>query len=217
AIMRVTFPTFSRLQDHKEIIKKSLEKSLFFIALFVFPAVAGIALIAPDIINIIPKYTKWLPAIIPLYFYAGNVAIASITTPLTNAFNATGKILLTTKFMIMWTVLTWILFPLLTIKYGILGASVAAILVGISSVLVWISAYRLFQVNVLKTVLKPLIASLIMIFIILMFQQLGLNVWVNLFGKISLGILTYGLYLFLFSKAEINWFIHQLQCLISKR
>lgn len=217
AIMRITFPTFSRLQDHKDILKKSLEKSIFFIALFVFPAVAGIALVAPDIINIIPKYTKWSPAILPLYFYAANVAIASITSPLTNAFNATGKILLTTRFMIMWTVLTWILFPILTIKYGIIGTSVATLLVGASSFVVWISAHRLFQVNILKTVFRPFIASLLMIFVVLLFQQLGFNVWFTLFGKVVLGILTYGLYLFLFSKEEISWFFHQLLCLRNKK
>jgi len=217
AIMKVTFPTFARLQDQKEILKKSLEKSIFFIALFVFPAVTGIALIAPDIINIIPKYTKWLPAIIPLYFYAANVAIASVTTPLTNAFNAVGKILLTTRFMIMWTVLTWILFPVLTIKYGILGTSIATLLVGISSVFVWISAHRLFQVNILKTILKPLIASLIMIFVLLIFQNLGLNIWITLVGKIILGISIYGLYLFLFSRTEIIWFWQQLKCLRNKK
>ncbi|MFA5532654.1 MAG: oligosaccharide flippase family protein [Candidatus Shapirobacteria bacterium] len=217
AIMRITFPTFSRIQDHKEILKKSIEKSIFFIALFVFPAVAGIALIAPDIINIIPKYSKWLPAIIPLYFYAGNVAIASITSPLTNAFNATGKILITTRFMIMWTVLTWILFPILTIKYGILGTSVATILVGASSVFVWITAHRLFKVNVIKTVLSPLIASLLMIFVVLTFQRLGLNIWLNIVGKVILGASTYGLYLFLFSRTEIKWFVHQLLCLKNKK
>jgi O-antigen/teichoic acid export membrane protein len=217
AIMRITFPTFSRIQDHKEILKKSIEKSIFFIALFVFPAVAGIALIAPDMINIIPKYSKWLPAIIPLYFYAGNVAIASITSPLTNAFNATGKILITTRFMIMWTVLTWILFPILTIKYGILGTSVATILVGASSVFVWITAHRLFKVNVIKTVLSPLIASLLMIFVVLTFQRLGLNIWLNIVGKVILGASTYGLYLFLFSRTEIKWFVHQLLCLKNKK
>lgn len=217
AIMRITFPTFSRMQDHPEILKKSLEKSLFFIALFVFPAVAGIAMISPNIISIIPKYTKWAPAIIPLYFYAANVAIASITSPLTNAFNAVGKILLTTKFMIMWTTLTWILFPILTIKYGIIGTSIATVLVGSSSIVVWIVAHRLFKVNVVKTVIKPLIGSLLIIGLLLLIQTLPFSNWLIFITKIVSGILVYGLYMMIFSKQEIIWFWRQLLCLKNKK
>jgi len=217
AIMRITFPTFSRLQDHPEILKKSLEKSIYFIAMFVFPASAGIALIAPDIIYIIPKYTKWLPALIPLYFYCVNGAIASITSPLTNAFNAIGKITLTTKFMIMWTALTWILFPVLTIKFGFIGTSIATVLVGSSSVVVWIAAQKIFNVNIIKTVIHPLISVLLMTFVLLFFQNLHLNLWVDLIGKIIIGGSIFALYTFIFSKDEIIWFWQQLACLKQKK
>ena len=217
AIMKVTFPTFARLQDHKEILKKSLEKSLYFIALFVFPMTAGIALIAPDLINFIPKYAKWSPAIFPLYFYAINVAIASITTPLTNAFNAVGKITLTTKFMIMWTVLTWIFFPILSIKYGYIGTAYATLLVGSSSFIVWFVARKVFNIRIIKTISNPTIATLLMILSCLMFQFLNLNSFVNIVGKILISVLVYSFYHFLFSKDEIIWFWQQLKCLKQKK
>ena len=217
AIMKVTFPTFSRLQEHPEILKKSLEKSIYFIAMFVFPASVGIALVAPDIINLIPKYTKWLPAIIPLYFYCANVAIASITSPLTNAFNAVGKITLTTKFMIMWTGLTWILFPLLTIRYGFIGTSIATLLVGLSSIVVWVSAGKIFGINIIKTIFHPLTASILMIFILLIFQNLNLNLWINLIGKVTIGISFFSLYTLIFSKKEIIWFWEQIKCIRQKK
>ncbi|MGI5841558.1 MAG: oligosaccharide flippase family protein, partial [Patescibacteria group bacterium] len=41
AIMKVSFPTFSRLQDRPDILKNSIEKSVYFIALFSFPTLAG--------------------------------------------------------------------------------------------------------------------------------------------------------------------------------
>jgi len=217
AIMRITFPTFSRLQNHHDLLKKSLQKSIYLIALFVFPVSAGIALIAPDIINIIPKYTKWLPAIIPLYFYSINVAFASITTPLTNAFNAIGKITLTTKFMIMWTALTWILFPLLTIKYGFVGTSVATLLVGISSIFVWITAKRIFDINILKIVFHPFIDTIFMITAILFFQNLHFNIWIDLVGQIIIGIFAYSLCVLIFSRMEITWFWQQFLCLKNKK
>ena len=217
AIMKITFPTFARLQDHKEILKKSLEKSLYFIALFVFPMTMGIALIAPDIINLIPKYNKWSPAIFPLYFYAINVIIASITTPLTNAFNAIGKITLTTKFMIMWTVLTWIFFPLLSIKYGYIGTAYATLIVSLSSFIVWFVAQKVFEIQIIKTILNPTIATILMIIPCLMFQFLNLGSLANIIGKILISIFVYSLYTFLFSKDEIIWFWRQLSCLKTKK
>jgi O-antigen/teichoic acid export membrane protein len=217
AIMKVTFPTFARLQDHKDILKKSLEKSLYFIALFVFPMTAGIALIAPDIINFIPKYSKWSPAIAPLYFYAINVAIASITTPLTNAFNAVGKITLTTKFMIMWTVLTWTFFPILSIKFGYMGAAYATLIVGLSSFIVWFVAKKVFGVQILKTISGPTLATLLMVVVCSIFQSLGFNSLINIIGKIILSTSVYGLYHFLFSKNEIIWFWRQISCLKQKK
>ncbi|MEI8067704.1 MAG: oligosaccharide flippase family protein [Candidatus Shapirobacteria bacterium] len=217
AIMRVTFPTFSRLQEQKEILKKSLEKSIYFIALFVFPVATGIALVAPDIINIIPKYSKWLPAILPLYFFTANAAIASITSPIINAFNAIGKVGLSTKFMIMWTILTWALFPIMSIKFGFVGTSVATLIVGLSSVFVWIAAHKIFKVNILKTILNPLFATLLMIITVLIFEMFNFNQWIMLAGKILIAISTYGLYHFFFSKDEITWFAKQLPWLKNKK
>jgi len=217
AIMRVTFPTFSRLQEQKDILKRSLEKSIYFIALFVFPASAGIALISPDIINIIPKYTKWLPAILPLYFFAANTAVASITSPIINAFNAIGKVALSTKFMIMWTILTWALFPIMSIKFGFVGTSIATLIVGLSSVFVWIAAHKIFKVNIFKTVLNPLIGTVLMILVTLIFQKLNLNAWITLIGKIIIATATYSLYHLLFSKSEITWFVKQLPWLKDKK
>ena len=217
AIMKVTFPTFARLQDNPEYLKKSLEKSIYFIALFVFPASAGIALIAPSLINVIPKYTKWLPAIIPLYFYSVNVAIASITSPLTNAFNAIGKITLTTKFMVMWTVLTWLLYPYLTIKYGFIGTSVATLLVGLSSVVVWIVANKLFNINVLKITLHPFLGSLLMIITVVMFQNLSLSPLISLIGSLTIGLMTYGLFTLIVSRQQIIWFWRQILCFLPQK
>jgi len=217
AIMKVTFPTFARLQDNKEFLKKSIEKSIYFIALFVFPMTAGIALISSDIINLIPKYTKWAPAIPPLYLFAINVAIASVTTPLTNAFNAVGKITLTTKFMIMWTTLTWILFPVLSIKFGYMGTAWATLLVGLSSFVVWFVAKKVFNIYILKIILHPTIATVLMIIPCVLFQTLHLGSFTNIVSKIIIAVLFYGLYLLIFSKAEIIWFWNQLLCLKNKK
>jgi len=210
AIMRVTFPTFSRLQDEKEFLRKSLEKSTFFIALIVFPSLLGICLIAPDFINLIPKYDKWLPAIIPLYFYAASYAIASVTTPITNAFNATGRIKTTTKLMIMWTVLTWIFFPILSLKFGYTGTAIAALIVGLSSFIVWHLAFKYFQVNILKTIFHPLIATIAIFIIVMPISYLTLTPLIAIIIKIFLSVFIYSIYQFAFNRQELLWFYQQL-------
>ena len=149
---------------------------MLFRSFFVFPTLAGIAMIAPDIINLIPKYNKWLPAIVPLYFYAVSAAIAAVTTPLTNAFNAVGKISITTKLMIMWTVLTWIFYPFLSYKFGYLGTSLATVIVGSSSFVVWYIANQVFNINTLKTIIHPLFASLLMATFLWLINQLHFTI-----------------------------------------
>ncbi|MGI5841350.1 MAG: oligosaccharide flippase family protein, partial [Patescibacteria group bacterium] len=211
AIMKVSFPTFSRLQDRPDILKNSIEKSVYFIALFSFPTLAGISLVAPDFINIIPKYTKWSPAIIPLYFYAANAAIAAVTTPLTNAFNAVGKITLTTRLMLMWTALTWIFYPLLSSRYGYIGTAVAALIVGSSSFVVWLIVHKLFKANVLKAVSRPLLGTIIMILLLLPLSQTTFSPLQKIITKIFLGSTSYLLFIIMFSKNDLFWFTSQLK------
>jgi O-antigen/teichoic acid export membrane protein len=217
AIQRITFPTFARMQDKKEILTASIKKSIFFIGLFIFPALAGIALISPNIVHIIPKYLKWEPAILPLYFYCVSFAIAAITTPLTNAFNAVGKITITTGLMIMWTVLTWIFFPILSKQYGYIGTSYAALIVGSSSVVVWIIAKKIFDLNVLRVIFHPLIASILMVFLLLPLNIIIPNYLINLILKLTIGILFYLFYLLIFCKKDIDWFIKELKCYLRKK
>lgn len=210
AVMKVTFPTFSRLQDQPELLKKSLEKSVFYISLFIFPCLAIIASVAPDIINFIPKYSKWLPAVVPLYFYAINYAIAAVTTPLTNAFNAVGKITTTTKLMIMWTVLTWIFYPIFSLKFGYIGTSIATLIVGSSSFIVWILADKIFQTRIFITIFRPLISTFIIILFISFINLLHLTPLLNIICKSFTGILIFILFNFLFSRKEALWFFNQL-------
>jgi O-antigen/teichoic acid export membrane protein len=209
AIMKVTFPTFSRIQNDLTLLQKSISRSIYFIALVVFPSLLGIALVAADLVALIPKYGKWQPALMPLYFYALSFAIAAVTTPITNAFNAVGKIKITTKLMIMWTVLTWIFYPILSLKFGYIGTSVAALLVGLSSVFSWLLCQKHFQVNIFSTVAKPFLASLLILIVCLPLNSLFPSPFYRFASKTIVGILVYSLFQWRFSRPEIIWFLSQ--------
>ncbi len=210
AVMRVTFPTFSRIQNQTDLLKRSLQKSLFYISFFIFPSLVMVCFIAPDIIQIIPKYNKWFAAIVPVYFYSMSYAIAAVTTPITNAFNAVGKITLTTRFMIMWTILTWLLYPWLSYRFSYIGTSMAVLIVGCSSFFVWLSAYKEFNVNVLKSILHPTIGSFIMLLSLILISFSVDNNYLALVLKLITGTSAYLLYQLTFSRRQITWFINQI-------
>lgn len=161
-VMKVTFPAFSRIQEKKQQLRNAVEFSLFCITALSFPLLTGIAILAKPLIEIIPKYQKWEVALIPLYLFCFNSIWGAVTTPLTNAFNAVGKIKLTFKLMILWTVLTWVFTPLLALKFGYLGAAWALGLIPISSTIVFYLSWRDFGINIIKPIFPSFLSSSIM-------------------------------------------------------
>lgn len=161
-VIRVTFPAFSRMQDDKDNLKKAVERSIFFIAFLVFPSVVGLVILAPILIEIIPKYEKWQPALIPLFIIAAGTLLSSITTQLTNLLNSIGKIKITFKLMIMWTILTWLLVPVSAVKYGVNGVAIAYFLVTLSSVVAIVMVRKQVDFSLTQSVKAPLLATLVM-------------------------------------------------------
>lgn len=190
-VIKVTFPAFSRLQNDKKELSNAVSKSIFFICLLVFPSLVLLVLLAPSLTQIIPKYGKWMPALVALSLISITSGFAAVTTPLTNMLNAIGKISLTFKFMIMWTVLTWAFVPLLSFKYGVNGAAFGFSLVGISSIVAIIRAKEFIDINYLKIVGKPLLAALILSVIVFVLRNL---LPVNFVSVISIAILGLGCY-----------------------
>lgn len=197
-VIRVTFPSFSRLQSNKDVLRKAVEKSIFAACLFIFPALAGLVVLAPYFINIIPKYTKWEPALISLTFFSMNAALSSISTPLTNALNAVGKITITLYLMILWTAATWILTPIAIIFFGFNGVSIASALIATSLVLVIYLVKKHIDFSLYRTVSYPFLATLIMGIVLYFASQVLIN---NLFTLILMiivgGILYFGIMILL--------------------
>ena len=166
-VIKVTFPAFARMQDEKDHLKRSLERSILFICLLVFPSVAGLLIVAPMLVEIIPRYEKWAPALIPLFFISINTIFAAVTTQLTNLLNSIGKIKVTLKLMIMWVTLTWLFIPFLAIRYGINGAAFGYMLVGTSSVVAVYVARKYVPFSFKASFVFPAISSFIMFIILL--------------------------------------------------
>jgi len=170
-VTRVTFPAFSRMQDAKADLERSVTRSIFFICLLVFPSLVGISILAPILVRVIPRYNQWIPALIPIVFVSINFIFAAATTQLTNLLNAIGKIKITFYLMIMWTILTWALVPILALKFSVTGASIGYSLVGASSVVAIIIAKKYVNFSITDSMLKPAIGSAVMGIIIIIARR----------------------------------------------
>ena len=197
AVMKVTFPAYARMQADKKELKKAVEKTLFFLGLIIFPLLVGITVLAQPLVHLIPKYGKWEIALIALYLFLVNSFWAAVTTPLMNALTAVGKIKIVFKLMVMWTVLTWIIYPILAIKYGFNGVALGAALVSFSSAIaIWLTK-KYIDFKFFEPLLKPTIGCLTMGFGLLFLRNfLPLNIF-NLILLIFIGGLLYGGLVFL--------------------
>ncbi|NCN82832.1 MAG: oligosaccharide flippase family protein [Candidatus Pacebacteria bacterium] len=190
-VMSVTFPTFSRLQGHPKELRKAIEKSLFFITLAIFPILCGMVLFISPLLELFPTYAKWQPAIPSFIFFTLSIGWSSISSPLTTALTAIGQINYTLKLMVIWTILTWVLSPLLLIWYGFSGIAAAALLISFSSILsVWY-VKRFVDLRVWEQVWRQLFAVLAMAVL----GILGGSFWMRSIWWLLLGMgLTAGTY-----------------------
>lgn len=187
-VMAITFPTFARLQKRKDLLKKALEKSVFFISLLIFPILAGMCLLIVPLTRVIPQYEKWQPAVFSFIAFAASVSWASISTPMVNALNAIGKINTSLKLMIIWTILTWILTPILLLMAGFNGVALAALIISFTSVLSVKYVQKYIAVDVWNQVWRQLIATLVMIIVGFFLQPMAsLSIIKFLFSAVVMG------------------------------
>lgn len=161
-VIKITFPSFSRLQHDNQALKKGIEKSLFLTSSLIFPSAVGVILLSPSLIEHIPTYKKWEPALVSLAFFSLNTVLSSISTPLTNLLNAIGKVKITLYFMVFWTVSTWILTLFLINMYGYNGVALASFSVSLSSIAVFIVVRRYVVYSFFGPIVKQFIAALLM-------------------------------------------------------
>lgn len=162
-VTKVTFSTYSRIQDDAQALKNTLEKSLFYVTLVTFPLMSGIILIAPYIVLYFPRWhAKWEPALISLTFFSLNALISSISGILVNVLDATGKVKITLRLMVGWTTLTWILTPIAILQFGYNGVAIASFLVTLSIFLTVYLVKQVMEFNFLQSIIRPLVGAILM-------------------------------------------------------
>jgi len=190
-VSKVVFPAFSRMQEGKENLQRAVEKSLFFLTFLTFPALVGFSVLAPVLIRSIPRLMKWEPAIFALYLYSFNSAWATVSSSMTNLLNAIGKIKKTFKLMIMWLVLTWVLMPLMGIKFGYNGVAIATAIIAFSSIFAILMARKEVNFSLKNSVGKPLVSSAVMGLALFFFRPPIASLTLGIVSRVAFGILVY--------------------------
>lgn len=200
-IIKITFPSFSRLQDDKVALQLLIEKSLFIISFLIFPVVIYAALYSTFLIQFIPKYQKWEPAIFSLIFFSLNAAFASVSVPLTNFLNAIGKVKTTLSFMVFWTALTWIMTPLCVHLFGYNGVSIASCVVAASVLLILFPVKKHLSFSFVQPIYKQILAASLVFILGLFTTYLISNVVTLAAHMIVSGLLYVGVF-FLLAKED---------------
>lgn len=202
-IMNITFPTFSRLQDRLDLLRKAIEKSIFFITTAIFPILTGMVTFIYPLTVVVSNYAKWQPAISSFVLFTLAIAWSAISSPLTNTLNATGRINQTLKLMIFWTILTWALtFPLMN-WLGFAGVAWSAFLISFTSFIPVILVKKFTHFRLWENIWRQLLASLVMAAVALAGQTYWLQ---NLGWLIVGGVISGSVYLvtlFLFGRRKL--------------
>lgn len=164
-VSRVTFPAYSRIQGDLPRIKRWIEKSVSFMAYLYMPAITGLIIIAPGILQYLyaDKTEKWLPALPTLLLFLAGAFPIIVTTTYTNALYALGRPKVVLAFMAIYTVLTWGLGAPLIYKFGYVGIAMAGLIITYVTLPFVVRALNnLVPVETWNSVKKPLLASIIM-------------------------------------------------------
>ena len=161
-ISRVVFPLFARIQSDKKKQRVVLEKILKYQSMIMIPASLGMMILMPLIIDVLPQYDKWRPALPIFYIFVASSLFSSYSTPLINFFNGIGKVKLSLGFMVAWTGLTWVLLVPLSRMYGIYGFPLTVLILSMTFVLVVLKARSFVKFDFVGTITKYVVAGFIM-------------------------------------------------------
>ncbi len=161
-VMAITFSTYSRLKSHLNLLKKAIEKSIYFVTLSIFPLIIGMTMFIRPLTEVVPQYAKWQPAILSFVLFTISILSSAIATPIINSLNALGYINKTLKMMIFWTLLTWTLTPMMIHQFGYNGVAISAFIISLSSLYTIKMINDIVKINFWKNVKVQIIAAIAM-------------------------------------------------------
>jgi PST family polysaccharide transporter len=195
---RVAVPAFSLLQDEDDRLRRAFLKSTTFISLGGLPLFTGLALLAPQFVEVVFG-EKWLAIVLPMRILCIASAASVLSTVAVYIFLAKG---LPNRNLKIASAQVALLLPaaLIGVRFGAAGVAAA---VSVVNVMIWF-AYQIFVTRLLNMSIRDYLlalrpaafGSLLMSIVLLAFHNgvtvpLGIPAVWSLVGSLVLGATTY--------------------------
>ncbi len=204
SITKVTFSSYSRIQDNPEYLRKAIEKSLFFTTLIIFPLLSGIIITFPYFVEFLPGWNnKWEPAILSLIFFSLNAIVSAMSGVLVNVLDATGRVRTTLKLMVLWTGLTWTLTPGAIYLFGYNGVAIASFLVTLTVFITIYLVKKIVDFEFVRSIYKSVLATIAMFALTYLMGRLFINSLTTLIFVIILAGAFYSTLIYFLAGKEI--------------
>lgn len=157
---RIAFPLYSRLQDDRETLGETFGRTVHLCAIFTAFFV-GLFLGMGSQLIVIVFGGKWLPALPLLQIYSAAIGIGFLAALVAPMLDATGRPGVLLRLAICWTALNWIVVPITTPIWGMIGYSAGYcvhVLVG-NLVLIVVAERLVPHVRLLRRLVVPTIAG----------------------------------------------------------
>lgn len=126
---RIAFPAFSRIQGNKELLARTIERSIRMMTVVMFPVTSTMVALGPEITHVV--FTdKWLPGIWAFYFYCVSPFIIGFMLPMYSAILAVGKSGVILKMTIVLLLLEWGMGVPFVVKFGFNGVAFSQPVIG---------------------------------------------------------------------------------------
>jgi len=195
-ISQVTFPAYSKFQNDIPRLRKACLKVLGVTAFFSFPIAGLIFVLAPDF-TMIFLGEKWMPMVPAIQILGIWGLIRSIGATIGSVLHAIGRPGLATKAQFFLLILLIILIYPFTIRWGILGVSVAVTLsMLLPTLIVCFIAVKIVNCKLfvfVKVIALPLVSTIIFvlfIFLLKIYWMDEINI-ITFFSFVILGISVY--------------------------
>jgi O-antigen/teichoic acid export membrane protein len=160
----VAFSAFARIQHDRDAIASNVLLAVRMIALLAFPALWGLACVAPELVQI-AMGAKWLAAILPLQIVSLAVPLRMVGTVVSTATISVGRVDIAMLTMLFGTLIAPPLFYAGT-SYGIAGVSI--VWAALSPMMLSVNLYRalatlsLNQARIWAGMARPVAATVVM-------------------------------------------------------
>jgi len=205
-ISQVAFPMYSKLQDDLPKLREAYLKVMQVTAFITFPMAGLIFVLAPDF-TMIFLGEKWMPMVPAMQILTLWGLIRSLGATTGPIFQGVGKPIIATKLQFVRLILLIIIIYPLTIKWGILGTSLAVFISGllISPFSHYIVVMRITQCNVktfMKFVILPALGTIIACITLLLSKHFIISSMghLSLFMVVIIGVISYTAMTILFDR-----------------